>query len=532
MQQVIMIGLDGATFTVLDRLIADGVMPFLRQFSTNGVRSKLFSTTNPLTPPAWISMLTGRNPGNHGVMDFLTPMQKEDGIFVKFNDSHDIQCETVWSIAGRQGKRVAGLNFYGMNPAFPVNGFLVSGFTPWKHLKRATWPPEFYQTVKSIADIKKLGFDLEQEKKCLQDNQMSPDEAEVWLKSHMAREQNWFAVLENIMRTDPCDLTAVVFDGVDKIQHLFWPYLLPELLPDGDDSQQRKIQNLCLDYYRQLDKIIAKIVGMAGDDCQILITSDHGFGTTTEIFYLNKWLHDQGYLTWSNPDVVDQVGQLTENRISSHMGLIDFKKTTAFAWTPSSNGVFIRQAKSPADPGIQPEEYEAFREKIRQDLLAFRDPDTGEQVVTQVLTREEACPGKFSKMAPDLMLILRDHGMVSILNSDRSLIKRSEAAGCHHPEGILIAGGAGICSGKKIGSTNITDVTPMLLYGLGLPVPHDLEGEVPSALYEPDFLKKHPVVKDGMTNPVAGGIPVRQEDELTPKEEEAMLDQLRLLGYV
>jgi predicted AlkP superfamily phosphohydrolase/phosphomutase len=70
--RTLFIGLDGATFTVLNDLTKgkDGeppVMPFMAKVFADGVRCKLRSTPNPLTPPAWVSLMTGRGPGHHGV---------------------------------------------------------------------------------------------------------------------------------------------------------------------------------------------------------------------------------------------------------------------------------------------------------------------------------------------------------------------------------------------------------------------------------------------------------------------------------
>ena len=46
----VLIGLDGATFTILDQLMRDGVMPFLRSFVAEGVRAELRSVIPALTP--------------------------------------------------------------------------------------------------------------------------------------------------------------------------------------------------------------------------------------------------------------------------------------------------------------------------------------------------------------------------------------------------------------------------------------------------------------------------------------------------
>ncbi|MFQ5677390.1 MAG: alkaline phosphatase family protein, partial [bacterium] len=69
--KTLLLGLDGATFALLDSLMDEGTMPFLKELVERGVRANLMSTANPLTPPAWTSMTTGRSPGNHGIFDFL-----------------------------------------------------------------------------------------------------------------------------------------------------------------------------------------------------------------------------------------------------------------------------------------------------------------------------------------------------------------------------------------------------------------------------------------------------------------------------
>ncbi|WP_233220872.1 alkaline phosphatase family protein [Chlorogloea sp. CCALA 695] len=101
MKKVLMIGLDGATFSLLKLLMDDGNMPFLNEFISQGVQSDLMSTSNPLTPPAWTSTITGRSPDVHSIYDFLHPQPSEDNVFLKFNDSRNIRCEILWITANR-----------------------------------------------------------------------------------------------------------------------------------------------------------------------------------------------------------------------------------------------------------------------------------------------------------------------------------------------------------------------------------------------------------------------------------------------
>ncbi len=110
MSRSLLIGLDGATFTVLDHFMANGVMPFLAGFAQDGVRANLRSVIPALTPPAWTSLMTGKRPGQHGVFDFF---QKDspDSEYLRFATSQDIGVPTIWTIASEHKRKVAALNF-------------------------------------------------------------------------------------------------------------------------------------------------------------------------------------------------------------------------------------------------------------------------------------------------------------------------------------------------------------------------------------------------------------------------------------
>ena len=127
---VVLIGLDGATFSVLDPMMRGGVMPFLRDWSAGGVRAVLGSTTHPLTPIAWTTLMTGRLPGNHGVFDFVRVVSQDPQPSYVLGTSADVRTETLWAITSRNGRRVSCLNFPSMFPAPAINGFVVPGFVP------------------------------------------------------------------------------------------------------------------------------------------------------------------------------------------------------------------------------------------------------------------------------------------------------------------------------------------------------------------------------------------------------------------
>jgi predicted AlkP superfamily phosphohydrolase/phosphomutase len=530
MNKVLMIGLDGATFSLLKPLAADGIMPFLKRFIAEAVHGDLMSTRNPLTPPAWISMITGRSPHVHGIYDFLRPATLDDGsVFLKVNDSREIRCETIWSMVSRQDKRVTSLNFYGMSPPVPVNGYIVSGFVPWKHLRHGIYPPSLFETIKKLPnfDYKTLGMDIGEEKKCVQG--LLQGEHEDWIKLQSERDTAWKDVCCYLMETDRTDLTAIVLDGPDKIQHLFWRFVDPALLESDPSPWFSHIRELCLSYYRQLDVNIERMVNTAGVDTNVILTSDHGFGATTEIVYLNEWLSQRGYLKWADAAEEDQTGKLTANRLKEHLGMIDWKNTVAFCPTPSSNAIYIKKAKG-SSKGVKQSEYLEFCLRLKQELLDYRSPIDGGQVFVGVDTNKlEGTP--YVEPSPDLALRLRDGGFVSILKSSEIVTPRKQPDGTHRPNGIFIARGPDIKSGEHIEPLELLDITPLLLYFLGLPVPNELEGRVPLEILTRKTLQSRPVEQSGVTVPADksrdGG-----DNEPTPEQKEALMNQLKLLGYM
>jgi len=528
MKKVLMIGLDGATFYLLDHLMAEGVMPFLKELMTRSVRADLMSTRNPLTPPARISMVTGRSPHVHGIYDFLRPTALADGsVFLKINDSREIRAETVWSMVSRQGKRATTLNFYGMAPAFEIDGYLASGFVPWKYLRKGMYPESLFDLVRSLPDFnyKNLAMDIGEEKKAVQG--LMEGEHDEWLDVQTERDETWTRLCAHLMKTDRTDLTAVVLDGPDKVQHLFWRFVDPALAEKEPDEWWSRIHQLTLAFYRRLDDNIRTLVEQAGSDTNIIFTSDHGFGATTEVVYINEWLARHGYLKWAESVKADGSAKLTADKIKDHLATVDWKRTVAFCPTPSSNAIYIKKARGAHGVGVKDSEYLDFCLKLRKELLDFRDPRDGKPVfVGADLNKLEGSP--YVDPSPDVTLRLRDGGFVSILKSEDVVVPREHPDGTHRPNGIFIACGPDIRQGLAVEPLNLLDITPLLLHLLGLPVPEDLEGRVPAEILSADAGSRR--VEQGATTAAVQSKSTRKEP--TAEEREALLKQMKILGYM
>jgi predicted AlkP superfamily phosphohydrolase/phosphomutase len=107
-EKVLVIGIDSASPDILERLLKEGKLPVLNKLCNKGLYSRLESTKPPLSPLAWSSFVTGRNPENHGILDFVK-RKSNSYEFVPVNSS-DRRAASAWEILKRRGNRVGIYN--------------------------------------------------------------------------------------------------------------------------------------------------------------------------------------------------------------------------------------------------------------------------------------------------------------------------------------------------------------------------------------------------------------------------------------
>ncbi len=532
MTPVLLFGLDGATFDVLDALIDRGLMPNLGRFFAEGTRAALESTVPPLTPIAWTSMVTGRRPGHHGVLGFFQYDSARSSA-LRIVSSREVRVETVWAMANRRGARAACLNFPVHCPPPKLDGVVIPGWVPWKWLKPFSHPRGLMERLQMEIpdlDLKELAMDFEQEKKSIAGAPV--DDYEEWIRLHLRRDRQWFNVLRSLLAGRDHQLTGIVFDGVDKLQHLLWPFLDPRLAPARPDERFSRIRGICWDYFRQLDAFLGEACELAGPEATVVVASDHGFTGTDQVLFINTWLEREGYLVWkpSMPVVADNDFELEPDFYQ--LSAFDLTRTRAYALTAASNGIHIVASGQRSAEGVPASEYVEFREKLREALLTrCVHPETGEPLIARVWTREEIFEGPAMEQAPDLTLTLRDHGFFSVRRGAGLVAKRRETMGTHHPLGVLAARGPGILPGTRLENARLEDVAPTLLYAMGLPVPAGLDGTVLMNWFTAAYRAERPLQ---MSSPERRQPEVSRSREpaLPPGGEAEVMEHLRALGYI
>jgi predicted AlkP superfamily phosphohydrolase/phosphomutase len=121
--RVILLGFDGVEPTIVEEMMAKGELPNLAKLREQGGFQPLGSSNPPQSPTAWSSFATCKQPGNHGVYDFLrrnpanympgvgfgVAKQAElapDGALAKAAKFENYRKgETFWAEADKQGAR-------------------------------------------------------------------------------------------------------------------------------------------------------------------------------------------------------------------------------------------------------------------------------------------------------------------------------------------------------------------------------------------------------------------------------------------
>jgi predicted AlkP superfamily phosphohydrolase/phosphomutase len=512
--RVFVLGLDGATFDLLDPWIEEGRLPHLRRMMERATYGRLESTIPPITPPAWTSFMTGVNPGKHGVWDFFTskPNSFEK---VLVNSSH-IRSKRFWDLAEERGKKSILLYVPLTYPPQRVEGVMISGIPAPPH-GEFIYPKEIERELEE-----KLGkWWVEPDGDKLRDfhEETFLDEIDQTLEARFR--------VANYLMAKEWDLFVFVIMETDWMQHFLWGEKERCLLP----------------FYMKIDGMIGHFMELLKEEDVTLLLSDHGFGTVRKTFYMNTWLRGKGFLAsrrqWvrskekldigifhhrKDPSLVQKIKWALGKKKSE----IDWNKTQAyFINTGHSYGIKINLMGREPEGIVQPEEYQEVRHRIIEELNLTVDEPEGRRVFERVFRREDIYWGPYTKEAPDIIFIPDCEYTLNDRMKDDIFKKNKEGRSFHRRDGILILQGPGIKKGKKIMGAHIMDVAPTILYLLGLPVSLGFDGKVLTEALEPDALKANPIRTEDIPLEVkVAGF------EMTGTEEEEIKKKLRGLGYM
>jgi len=542
--KVLVIGVDGATFDLIKPWVAQDKLPTFAKLMRGGASGNLMSTPNANSASAWTSFATGNNPGKHGIYYFDELVY---GTYQKrYINSSFRKSKTLWNYVSDAGKKVVVINVPMTFPADELDGIMIAGVdTPGIWSKGFTFPVSFFKELQAVIKDYTIEADVPHLIKAGKKNSAVTSLFETIDKRYEATKY--------LMKRYPWDLFVVVFTATDSVQHFFWD----DMDPDFD--------SVIFQIYKRIDDVISRILENAGDSSTVIL-SDHGGGFNQRgAEYLNVWLNEMGLLRYKETNKVekklmrgfDAVYRFVDRVFSrkakqklakllpgirekveaaTHFQNIEWSLTKAFS-DGSRDEIWINmKGREPEGIVEQGEEYEKLRDFIIHELSQCCDIKTGKKVAKRVFRREEIYSGKHVSKAPDIYVDWQREFIISGLqNRDQSLsfkhykhIKPPIWSGGHRENGILIISGSMVKKNLELINSNIIDVTPTILYLLGLPIPNDIDGRIIQDAIDDDYLKNHaPLYKSIETDSEKA-----MEKDYSDEEADKIKKKLKTMGYI
>jgi predicted AlkP superfamily phosphohydrolase/phosphomutase len=556
--KVLIIGLDAFTPSLVERWVAEGRLPNVERFLRDGAWGPMNSVPNRNSAPAWSTMVTGLNPGKHGIFFFTE--DNPDRYDYKFVNGSFRHGKAFWSVLSEEGQRVCVMNVPLTFPADAVNGAMISGLdTPSADDARFTHPPQLRHRLKEWAGG---------------DYPIYPGIRNFMMSGHadQALDQTHSAidirtkVARRLMSSEEWDVFMVVFVEADQIQHFFWRQM-EDPAPRDSHRERHAIQ----DIYEHLDRVVGSLAQEAGPNTIVTLVSDHGArydnGLATA---LPSWLDQLGLLSYRSQakktntravlissatrifgELNQRLPSQTKHKLSRlfpwlrrrfevmvSFGNIDWSRTRAYT-DGHRPEIWVNLAERQPQGCVAPEEYESVRQEVIDGLTSALCVATGRPLVKQVLRREEAYSGPFTNRSPDLVVEwTEDQGAcLDIQHVDGRRYRLSHRhlsedpteqliTGQHSQFGIVGLLGPGIKPGP-IEDAQIADVAPTILFLRDAPIPSDCDGKILASALDPVLVAARREKIGGAASTDA----VR--DTGYSEEEEAQIhERLHGLGYV
>ena len=474
MTRTVVVGLDGASWRLVEPWIEQGELPALQQLRDSGSWATSKSCYPPVTFPNWKCYSSGKNPGKFGVYWFERINLAKPELEVM--NGADFETAELWDYLNDAGLSTGVVNMPTMYPPCEIDGPIICGGPDaidgeYRAIDGGyTTPPDLEEWLESEFDYKVHPEPL------ISSNTERGEEVDAILDLLELR----FEVALELLENDGLDFIHVTLFYLNVLQHFFW-----------DDEP-----TFCA--WKLIDSYLERIADL--EDTNVVVMSDHGCAPTDVEFYINEWLADNGYLTKNKTieDYFDVVGLNRENALSiaKRLNLVGFLSEIiperVQQLVPQSAGVkrqrklekIVLSETAALASGQGPVylnpmfDTEKIRTEIIEGLRTVSDAN-GEPLFEGVYKSESVYSGPYLDIGPDIVIESRPGALVNDgIGGDKIQTKpqRWEAENSMH--GIFVADGPDFKSQGQLEEISITDIMPTILSAQGVSVPTDVDGEV------------------------------------------------------
>lgn len=520
---LLLVGLDGASPELVERLAAQGRLPTLRGLMRHGVYGRLQSSVNCSPISAWSSLLTGVNPGKHGVWSLNTIIP---GTY-DFAPPHArmLRAPTLSQLLTERGLEVGTLFVPMTFPAREAEWSTVAGWLcPSIEVEGFAWPARLLDMARrALGDIP-LDVDLSGLVAA------GRYDAAFELAARALRTKCDFAL--EVLADRHWDMLAVNFVETDRLQRWCW-HLIDRAHPAYRPEVSARYGGSIEQIYVEADRALARLAAALQPQDQLLVLSTYGMGVRTGASTcVPGALELLGLLQHYGPagDAWHRLGRLLSagagglwhlirrllpgplarrlprsdssgeraSRVERVTG-IDYERSI-FLPTPGGHIVINLVGEFPRGH-LSPEVAARYVDEIARALASAIDPANGRQPLEALLRREQVCSGPYLNRIPHLITRWRPGSVVSGL----ALTGRDghvHVVPAHHrhmssaaptSQGILVAAGAGLRRSVRVEGARLEDVTATVLHLCGQPIPTYFDGRVLHQCLQPAFLQELPV---------------------------------------
>src|SRR4030042_2866397 len=359
-KRTIIIGIDGVPFGLMNNLSEKGVMPYFKKLRKESLFAKMRSSDLPISSVSWISIITGKNPGEHGIFGFMELMPKTYTLY--FPNFNNVQEKPFW--LKKRNKKFAIINVPSTYPPKPLNGIHISGFISLD-LEKAVYPPKLFP------QLKKMNYQVDV------DSGLAHQSMSLFLKKLNETLDARIRAFHYFWKKENWDVFMFVFTGTDRIGHFLW---------DAYQNKNHQYHSDFLNYFNRIDQVIGEISQKLGKNDSLFILSDHGMGKMKTNVNLSYFLKKRGFLDLDKE--LKSCNQITE-------------RTKAFVLEPAR--IYIHQQGKYPRGKVNKSQKEKI---IKQLIEAFNSIKyENKKVVKKIYHQEEIYHGKCLNQGPDLVLL-------------------------------------------------------------------------------------------------------------------------------
>ncbi len=494
--RLLVIGLDGASWDLIDPLMEAGRLPHLQRLCDRGTRMTLLSSPPMRSPRLWTTIASGVSPEIHGITGF-------------FSTQADLKTPRIWEICEAEGLRTGLFSWMVTWPpqsrsAFKIPSWFArspqtypSSYTcaqeiyldqdreggavkPWRSLWQCAWMGA------RLDGIQRMAFFYTRDR-------FGISEKERLYRKMMAEARLRTDLFHSLLTRYTPDVAAFCLYGSDKLAHRFWDSMEPGAFSETGVQPDKNYANVITDYYLEADRAMGRILTTLSPSTTIAVLSDHGLEADTA--YPRQFFLD-----------VEGLLRL-------------FKAERNFHFKNIMRQVILTPIN------LSREEIDTFVKVL--EIIQFEESDEPVFLVEINEAGEIVLRTNFSlTWNPDSPILTEKNIRIGDLTAPvESIFFQRAFPGKHKLEGILLLAGPQIKAKATAPDANQVDAAPTLLYLLGLPISREIEGNIlVNALKEGLLTERPPQYTDRYE--------LDTMFESNSEMNEPLLERLRSLNYV